>query len=203
MQLLVEQFEQFSGAVLQPAEGHLTDEQFLALCQRFPDWRLESTAEGDILIMPPAHPRTGLRNAAVTSQLFVWAAQDGRGEAFDSSTGFFLRNGARRSPDSAWVSQERLQGLESDAAMWNVTPEFVIELKSASDRLNALRAKMKEWIANGISIAWLIIPESRTVEIYRADGSVEMLTGPSEIRGEGAVEGFVLKTEKIWQGPRG
>ena len=108
--------------------------------------------------MPPAHPRTGQRNAAITYQLFAWAEQDGRGEAFDSSAGFFLRNGSRRSPDSAWIARQRLQNLPNEAAMWHVTPDFVIELKSASDRTETLRTKMREWTSNGIALAWLIIP---------------------------------------------
>ena len=200
MQLLVDQFEKFAGAVLQPVQAPLTDDQFLELCTQYPDYRIETSAEGDILIMSPTHPRTGQRNAAITYQLFAWTEQDGRGEAFDSSSGFFLRNGARRSPDSAWVSHERLKGLENDAAMWHVTPEFVIELKSASDRLPIVRAKMKEWTSNGAELAWLIIPETRSVEIYRADGSVEEIKEPAEVAGVGPVEGFTLRLERIWKG---
>ena len=200
MQLLVEQFERFAGAVLQPAIAALTDAQFLELCAKYPDFRVETSAEGDLVIMPPVHPRTGQRNAAITYQLFAWTEQDGRGEAFDSSAGFFLRNGARRSPDSAWVSHERLKGLEDDAAMWHVTPEFVIELKSASDRLGTLRAKMREWTAHGAMLAWLIVPETRSVEIYRADGSVEVVAEPAEVLGEGSVRGFALRLDRIWKG---
>jgi Uma2 family endonuclease len=200
MHLLVDQFEKFSGAVLQPADAPLTDEQFLSLCAQYPDFRIESTAGGDILIMSPAHPRTGQRNAAITYQLFAWTEQDGRGEAFDSSAGFFLSNGARRSPDSAWVSRERLKDLEDEAAMWRVTPEFVIELKSASDRVETLRAKMREWTANGVLLAWLILPETRSVEIYRAGGSMVRLNEPVEVLGEGPVAGFVLQLARIWQG---
>lgn len=200
MQLLVDQFETFAGAVLQTANAALTDAQFLELCAKYPDYRIESSAEGDIIIMPPAHPRTGQRNAVITRQLDAWSERDGRGEAFDSSSGFFMRNGARRSPDSAWVSHERLKGLKDDAAMWHVTPEFVIELKSESDRLGTLRNKMKEWTSNGVILAWLIIPETRSVEIYRADGSVEVAAELAEVAGEGPVQGFVLRLNRIWKG---
>jgi Uma2 family endonuclease len=200
MQLLVNQFEDLARVVLQPISASLTDDEFLAFCGQYPDCRVETTAEGDILILPPAHPRTGQRNAAITYQLFAWAEEDGRGEAFDSSAGFFLKNGARRSPDSAWISRDRLTGLADEAAMWRVTPEFVIELKSASDRLETVRAKMREWTINGAVLAWLIIPETRTVEIYRADGSMDILQGPSEVRGEGPVDGFLLRLERIWRG---
>lgn len=201
MQLQVDRFEQFAAAILQPANRPLTDAEFLALCEKHPDCRIETTAEGDVLIMPPAHPRTGQRNAAITSQLFTWAEEDGRGEAFDSSSGFILKNGARRSPDSAWILRDRLKDLPDDAAMWRVTPDFVIELKSASDRLDVLRTKMREWTGNGVSLAWLVIPESRTVEIYRAgEGGVQQMTGASEIHGDGPVLGFVLRLDRIWKG---
>jgi Uma2 family endonuclease len=200
MQLLVDQFEKFSGVLLQPANSPVTDAEFFALCAQYPDYRLETTAEGDILIMPPAHPRTGQRNAAITYQLFAWTEKDGRGEAFDSSAGFFLRNGARRSPDSAWVSRAQLKGLADEAALWHVTPEFVIELKSASDRPDTLRAKMQEWIANGVALAWLIIPETRTVEVYRTLEPVQVIKNATEVQGEGAVSGFVLRLERIWAG---
>ena len=200
MQLVVEQFETFAGAVLQSGSSPLDDAQFLELCARHPDYRIETTAEGDIVIMPPAHPRTGQRNASITSQLFVWAEQDGRGEAFDSSSGFFLASGARRSPDSSWVSRERLRVAHNDAALWHVTPEFVIELRSASDRLETLRAKMREWIENGVDLAWLVIPETRAVEIYRFGGSVEVLAESAEVAGDGPVQGFVLKLDRIWRG---
>lgn len=200
MQLVVDQFETFAAAVLQPATMPLTDEQFLALGAQFPDYRIETTAEGDIIIMPPAHPRTGQRNAAITAQLFTWTEQDGRGESFDSSAGFFLRNGARRSPDAAWIRRDRLQGLPSEAAMWHVTPDFIIELKSASDRVETLRAKMREWTDNGVTLAWLVIPETQSVEFYRADGSREVFANPAQVSGEGPVQGFTLRLDRIWKG---
>ena len=198
MQFVVDNIEAFAGLVLQPEGGPLTDEQFLALCERYRDYRIESTAEGDIIIEPPAHPKTGRRNAVITSQLVVWAEEDGRGEAYDSSAGFFLVSGARRSADSAWVSKERMQGLEDDDAMWHATPEFVIELRSKSDRIKTLRAKMQEWIANGASLAWLIDPKERTVEIYRSGAAPEILRDPVEVAGEGPVAGFVLKMARVW-----
>lgn len=198
MDLVVDDFETLAGVVLQPATRPLTDEEFLDLCERYPDCRVENTAEGDIIIMPPAHPRTGQRNARITQQLGTWADLDGRGQAYDSSTGFFLRNGARRSPDAAWVSNDRLRGIMNDAAMWHVTPEFVIELKSASDRTNTLRSKMHEWIENGVELGWLIIPETRTVEIYSAGGQVTILDSPAHVDSEGPVEGFRLDLKRIF-----
>lgn len=98
------------------------------------------------------------------------------------------------------MSHERLKGLADDAAIWYVTPEFIIELKSAPDRLLTLRAKMREWTSHGVLLAWMINPETRTAEIYRADGSMEEIVAPAELVGEGPVQGFVLHLDRIWRG---
>ena len=164
---MVDNIETFAAMVLQPEGGPLTDEQFLAFCEQYPDYRIESTAEGNIVVQHPVPLGTSRRNVVITAQLGVWAERDGRGEGFDSSTGFILANGTRRSPDSALISNERWNTLSDDDAMWHATPEFVIELRSVSDRIKTLRGKMQKWIENGVSLAWLIDPKERTVEIYR------------------------------------
>ncbi len=101
-------------------------------------------------------------------------------------------------PNSTWVFKERLKGLESHYAMWHVTPDFVIELRSDSDRMKALREKMLEWIANGVSLGWLINPKDRTVEIYRPGAPPEILQEPTEVHGEEPVAGFVLTMARVW-----
>jgi Uma2 family endonuclease len=197
VELLVEEFEMLSSVVLQPLR-RMTDGEFLALCERHPDCRMESTTDGEVIIMPPANPQTGARNQEIGGQLWWWG-RERAGRSFDSSSGFFLRNGARRSPDAAWASGDRLAGLASEPQFWHISPNFVIELKSTSDRLGTLRSKMREWVDNGVDLAWLIVPETRTVEIYRVgEAESTVLEGPQEVRGEGAVEGFVLQLERVW-----
>ncbi len=111
-----------------------------------------------------------------------------------------LPNGARRAPDAAWTLTSRVRAL--DPAMleryWHLCPDFVIEVRSPTDRWRVLREKMKEWIDNGAQLAWLIDPESRSAEIYRADGSAETLANPSSLKGEGPIEGFMLDLLPVW-----
>jgi Uma2 family endonuclease len=117
------------------------------------------------------------------------------------SCGFVLSNGARRSPDAAWTSKTRLSqlGKESLTRFWRLSPDFVIELKSDSDRLPVLRKKMDEWIANGTQLAWLINPESRTIEIFRTNAEPETSANDvASLKGEGPVEGFVLDLQTVW-----
>ncbi len=169
----------------------LTDEQFQEFCERYADYRLEYTAEGELIIMPPTDFGTGVRNSSINRQLGNWALRVKRGYVTDSSSGFILPNGARRSPDAGWTSLAR-------ALSGPMCPEFVIELLSPSDRPKQVKAKMLEWMANGCELGWMINPRARTVSIYRPGREPELLTGASEVAGEGPIAGFVLDLTSIW-----
>jgi Uma2 family endonuclease len=178
----------------------MTDEEFAELCSDHPDLFFEMSAEGELIIIPPPYSLTGIRQGRVFARLNQWAEIEGRGIAGEATTAFVLPNGARRAPDSAWTLKTRLRSL--DSAMieryWRLCPDFVIELRSHTDRLRVLREKMEEWIANGAQLAWLIDPETRTVEIYRPNCEPEVLANPETLKGEGPVEGFVLDLRTVW-----
>jgi len=139
----------------------LTDEQFFQLCQDNEDLRLELTAERELIIMSPTGGTTGTRNATINYQITSWAIQDGTGLSFDSSTMFCLPNGAMRSPDGAWVKRERWDALTQNEreSFVPLCPDFVLELRSATDSLRFLQDKMEEYIANGAHLGLLIDPK--------------------------------------------
>jgi Uma2 family endonuclease len=178
----------------------MTDAEFAEFCAAYPDHLIEMTSDGDILIMPPNFSLTGVRNQKITTQLDHWAAVSGRGVTTEGTSGFVLPNGARRSPDAAWTRKDRIRALDrvSQETYWHLSPDFVIELRSKTDRLRTLREKMREWIGNGTELAWLIDPERRAVEIYRPGREAETLENPDRIAGEGPVEGFVLDLVPVW-----
>ncbi|MBW4550531.1 MAG: Uma2 family endonuclease [Aphanocapsa sp. GSE-SYN-MK-11-07L] len=177
----------------------LTDEQFKDLCQANPDLQLELTAAGELIVMPPTGWESGRRNANLTTDLNLWNRQAKLGIVFDSSTGFKLPNGAIRSPDAAWVKQDRLDALNSDPdGFLPLAPDFVIELRSASDRLKPLQAKMQEYIENGVRLGWLLNPKDQTVAIYRPDQTVEVLQFPARLSGEEILVGFELDLKGIF-----
>ena len=180
--------------------GPMTDEAFAQLCAEHPDLSFELSALGELIIMPLTYTLTGARNSEITAQLQIWARQDKRGVAFDSSTGWALPNGARRSPDAAWILKHRIKALDPAAfsRYWPVCPNFVIELRSQSDRPRVLREKMHEWLANGAQLGWLIDPELQTVEIFRPGRESETRGHLSSLAGEGPVEGFVLELAPVW-----
>jgi len=178
----------------------LTDEQFYQLCQANPELRIERTATGKFIIMPPVGGETGNRNGRLTQQLFNWSDEDGTGIAFDSSTGFKLPNGAERSPDAAWVKLEHWNALtpEQKTRFVPLCPDFVVELLSPSDSLSAIQSKMVEYRENGTRLGWLIHRRRRQVEIYRPGAAVEVLQSPATLSGEAVLPGFVLKLQPIW-----
>ena len=178
----------------------MRDEEFAEFCSEHPDLFFEMSADGELIVMAPTYSSTGVRNMRIGRRLDAWAELDGRGFAADSSAGFVLPNGARRSPDASWTLKSRIEQM--DAAQrekfWHLCPDFVIELKSASDRPRPIHKKMIEYLANGAQLGWLIDPETRTVSVYRREVEVETLTGISSIAGEGPVVGFVLELASVW-----
>jgi Uma2 family endonuclease len=178
----------------------MSDEKFTEFCTHYPNYFIEMTAEGEIVIMPPNYSLTGMRNGKISAQLENWPDRDGRGAVTDSSGGFVLPNGARLAPDAAWTLKSRVAELsaESFQGFWHLCPDFVIELRSHTDRLHTLRAKMQEWISNGAQLAWLIDPEREAVEIYRPGKAPETKIGIETLVGEGPMEGFVLDLRRVW-----
>jgi Uma2 family endonuclease len=177
----------------------VTLEEFAELCGLNPDLRLERTAGGELIAMAPAGSESGGRNASLVAQLYMWSARDGTGKAFDSSAGFTLPNGAIRSPDASWLRKERWDALtaEEKRGFAPICPDFVAELRSPSDRIDLVREKLVEYLANGARLGWLIDPLEGVVEVYRPGGSVERLVKPAEVSGEAVLPGFMLNLQGI------
>jgi Uma2 family endonuclease len=180
----------------------MDDDRYFDFCQMNPTLRIERTAEGKIVIMPPVGLESNDQEFQVGMQLGMWAEKDGRGRAFGPTAEFILPNRAGRAPDASWISYSQLAKLTIDerAKFPHLCPEFVIEVQSPSDRLKPLRAKMQEWIDNGAQLGWLINGRTRTVTIYRPGREPEELADPAVVVGEGPVKGFRLNMTKVWAG---
>lgn len=178
----------------------MTDEQFFDFCQLNRDLRIERNAAGELVIMPPTGSETGERNFNLTGQLWLWTEQEGSGIGFDSSTGFTLPNEAKRSPDAAWIKRERWNQLtpEQQKKFAPISPDFVVELRSESDSLTELQAKMQEYIENGVKLGWLIDRQQQRVYIYQSDRDVECLENPASVSSDFILPGLVLNLSKIW-----
>jgi len=179
----------------------MEEDQFFEFCQLNRDWRIERTAEGDLEIMPPTGGETSNRNADLTMQVGIWTRRDGTGVAFDSNGGFLLPNGAMRSPDASWVRRERLTNLtaEQKQRFLPLCPDFVVELRSPSDPLPPLEAKMREYLEHGAHLGWLLDSEGRKVHIYQPEGDVRILETPQKVSGAPVLPGFALDLKHIWE----
>jgi len=183
-----------------PLLEKINDEDFFEFCQANPEWRIERTSEGDLIIMAPTGGETGKRNFNLIVAFGNWAKADGTGVSFDSSTVFALPNGAKRSPDLAWVKLARWNALtdEQRRGFPPLCPDFVVELRLHTDSLTTLQEKMQDYITNGAQLGWLIDPLERKVYIYRPQSEVECLNDSATLSGEPLLGGFTLDLQEIW-----
>lgn len=195
--------EPISGlAVRRHGREKFSDEEYWAFCMANRDLHIERTAEGEIVVAPPAGGESDYRNTEVVADLRNWARQDGRGTAFGPSVQFFLPDGSGLSPDASWVSNQSLSRLtkQQRKKFLRLTPEFVVEVLSPTDRLKEAKAKMELWMANGVELGWLIDGDAETVYIYRKGRPAKTRRHIQELAGEGPLAGFVLKLAPIWRG---
>ncbi len=174
-------------------------DEFVRICQLNGDMRIEMNKEGEISVMPPVHADTSEKNSEIGYQLRHWSKKDKTGKVYESSGGFVLPNGAVRSPDACWILKERLEKLSEKERQGfiNICPDFVIELRSASDSLTKLKAKMAEYMENGAKLGWLIDPTKDKVYIFRQNTDVEILEKPKTLSGENLLKGFKLDLSEI------
>ena len=178
----------------------MTDAELERFCRENEPLQVERAANGELIVMSPTSSEGGGIESEVGGRLFLWAEQDGRGRYFGSSSGFTLPDTSVRAADAAWMSWARWNGLNAEERRGyaRVCPEFVIEVRSESDRLGPLREKMDSWVANGAELGWLIDPERRVVEVYRRDEATEVYEDPSSVLGSVPVRGFELVMKRVW-----
>jgi Uma2 family endonuclease len=179
---------------------NITYAQLLRLSSDNEGLRFELSADGMLIVMPPASLSSSGQNALLTEQLARWTRHDGSGKSFDSSGGFTLPNGAIRSPDAAWVLLEKWLAVEAAdvEAFPSISPDFAVELRSPSDRLAIIQAKMVEYMENGVRLGWLIDPRQRRLYVYRPEQPPEVLEDPGTVSADPLLPGFVLDLTEIW-----
>ena len=178
----------------------LTDRQFAEFCGLNRDLHIERTATGELEIMAPAFSETGNRHSKIIAQLEIWSSMDISGMVFAPPAGFTLPNGAIREPDASWISKSRLEALtpEQRSGFYNICPDFVVELRSDTDRLSALQAKMEEYMSNGALLGWLIDPPQTRVYIYRPNQRTKALDSPQSVSADPILPGFTLDLTEVW-----
>jgi len=192
---------------------HVTPKEFDSLCLDNPDLRLELTQNRELIVMSPTGGESGERNSELTFQVTAWNKQTKLGRVFDSSTGydFTAMNGGKLSPDVSWIENSRLDKIDIKGFI-PVVPDFVIELRSATDRLEPLQTKMLEYQRLGVKLGLLVNTQDKQVEIYRRavlsvgetplktallDRDVEVLDSPTSVSCEDVMLGFNLDLSEV------
>ena len=180
----------------------ITDSQFEQLCAQNQDTKFEMTSQGKLIVMSPTGSESGRQNGSLFGQIWYWNRQSKLGVVFDSSTGFTLPNGAKRSPDVSWIEVTRWNELtrKQKRGFAPIAPDFTLELLSPNDRLQDTQKKMQEYIKCGVKLGWLIYPDETRVEIYRLGKDVEVLDSPSTLSGEDLMPGLVVELDEIFEG---
>jgi len=181
-------------------ESPMTDAEFLRFCAANEPLRIERDANGEIVVMTPTWTEGAGRESDAGIELAIWARQDGRGRYYGPSAAFTLPDGSLRGAGAHWVSWARWNALtrERQKGFARICPDFLIEVRSETDRLRPLQDKMKMWIVNGAELVWLIDPQERAVTIYRPGQEPEHLVDPTSVQGDGPVAGFELVMARIW-----
>ena len=177
----------------------LTDDQLLCLFRDNEEFQFEMSAKGELIIMSPSTLRTGQRNARIVRNLGNWTDQDGTGQFFGSDAMFTLPNGAKRCPDASWIPNSKWNRLteEEKDSLTRICPDFVIELRSKTDRLARLKEKMEEYIANGAQLAWLLDPRKNCAAIYRPGQAPQLIEQPTILSGDPVLPGFQFDFREI------
>ncbi len=182
-----------------PSDWALTDEAVLELGSLNEGWRIETDAGGGLLIMSPTGPRSSIQGGRIYAQLLLWSDAGGGGEAFESSATFLLSNGERRMPDAAWISNVRLADVDEDGpAIWRVCPDFIVEVRSASDRLDLLQQKMEMWLSQGARLGWLVDPLEQTVWVYVPEQDVQRFERPDYLTTAEIAADLTIDLSRVW-----
>ncbi len=174
---------------------------FYEYSQAHPELIMELDTDGTIIVISPVTLKSGKAEGIFITYINIWAIEHGMGEVFSSSTGFTLPDGSVRSPDAAWVSDEKMEKLPAEERnrFAALVPDFIVEVRSKTDRLKVLQAKMQEtWIDNGVRLGWLVDLENEQVYVYRADGSIEVIKSFDEsVSGEHILSGFSFDLRRL------
>ena len=176
-------------------------ERLVQLTRDNEPYDFQFSAQGELIVMAPSGPLSNFGENAINVDLGMWD-RNNPGAHFSQTVAFRLPSNAQYMPDAAWITQERFNNLtESELRNTiNGAPDFVVEVRSRSDRLTPQLAKMAEWMEAGARLGWLLDPIDRRVYIFRPGHEIEILENPAVLYGEDVLPGFVFEVGRLMFG---
>lgn len=184
------------------AISKLTDDEFFRLCQDNEQYKIERDKNRNIIVMAPTSSETSEWNANLLFEIKKWCRKNNQAAVFDSSGGFIFPNDAILSPDITVIEQKKWQKLpKSEKQKFaKVVPDFVVEIKSISDKDRVIISKMQEYLDNGVSLAWLIDPYQRLAIVYEPGKKPTNHNDFSQpLPGSGIMLGFKVVLDEVFQ----
>ena len=186
-----------SALGIDPNAPDFAERFFRMACDNEP-FNFEFSANGDLIVMAPSGPEGNEGEQGINYGLYGWGLNN-QGRTYSQTVQFQLPNGSLYMPDAAWITQERFDAIRSSEYTSTIpgAPDFVVEVRSRTDSVNAGLAKMQEWMDGGARLGWHIDPYGRRVYVYRAGREVEVLEDPETLSGEGVLSGFVFEVKRL------
>ena len=185
-----------------PESAELTDD-FICELAGLNDWlKFERDEAGRLIIsMGPDFDSDDI-GANIVTEIAVWN-RSRHGRVLVPSTTLRLPDDNARMPDAGWLSPETAARARSGERPYpHVVPDFVVEVRSSTDSLITQQGKMDMWMRNGVTLGWLIDPQSRAVWVYRPDQDVVEHHEPAELSAEPPCEGLRISFANVWSAAR-
>ena len=115
------------------------------------------------------------------------------GVVLDSSTGFWMFNRNCRAPDVSFIPKSRLDSLKfspSSRQFFPGAPDLAAEILSPNNSRSEIDRRLRDFFASGTQIAWLINPDTNSVEVCRSLTQRRLIGPGGELDGEHLLPGF-------------
>ena len=196
----IEYVQRDAGSVCVDPGRPITEEYLVELSAKHEGIRCESTAEGELIISGSSGSRISAGETDLIGQIWHWEQPREIGTTRHPNGGFDIAGWGFKVPDISWISYEREASAPPDRRGYlPVAPEFVIEVRSATDRLSVVKEKMVGWTTHGVLLGLLVDPQRRNVHVYRNGEEQQVLHDPETVSCEPEMPGLVLDFAKVWQ----
>lgn len=185
-----------------PPSLALTDD-FICELAGLNDWlKFERDEAGRLIISMGPDFDSNQSGAEIMFQIAAWDPQR-QGLTLIPTSTLHLPDDNLRMPDAGWLSPETAARARSGERPYpHVVPDFVVEVRSSTDSLANQQGKMDMWMRNGVTLGWLVDPQSRTVWVYRPDQDVVEHNEPAELSANPPCEGLTISFAQVWPAAR-
>ena len=174
-----------------------TEEELLVLPKDAGKWEL---INGEPTVTPPAGFNHGQINNVLAARLTLHVLRHRLGCVVDGQTGFWMKAGNLYSPDTSFVSKQRLSGLKrGPKGFFKGSPDLAVEVLSPEDTKAAVRKKIREYFKNDTALAWVIDPQQKLVYVYHRTGAAVVLRPGDFLMGEQVVPGFKIAVAELFE----